>query len=120
MMATSFSMRRNGPHFWLRSRRPRRFCTLMLVLANICKEGALDIGLARGIANHVEGAAESAGADDGGARLSVEEQRKSTLAIADFPTRYNVEVLPTAPFLVIPEVVPNGESMCPSAGLRRR
>jgi len=31
-------------------------------------------------------------------------QRKSTLAIADYPTRYNVEVLPTAPFLVIPEV----------------
>lgn len=31
-------------------------------------------------------------------------QRKSTLAIADFPTRYNVEVLPTAPFLVIPKV----------------
>ena len=30
--------------------------------------------------------------------------RKSTLAIADFPTRYNVEVLPTAPFLVIPKV----------------
>ncbi len=31
-------------------------------------------------------------------------KRKSTLAIADFPTRYNVEVIPTAPFLVIPEV----------------
>ena len=31
-------------------------------------------------------------------------KRKSTLAIADFPTRYNVEVLPTALFLVIPEV----------------
>ena len=31
-------------------------------------------------------------------------KRKSTLAIADFPTRYNVEVLPTAPFLVIPDV----------------
>ena len=31
-------------------------------------------------------------------------KRKSTLAIADFPTRYNVEVLPTTPFLVIPEV----------------
>ena len=31
-------------------------------------------------------------------------KRKSTLAIADFPTRYNVEVLPSAPFLVIPEV----------------
>ena len=31
-------------------------------------------------------------------------KRKSTLAIADFPTRYNVEVLPTTPFLVIPKV----------------
>lgn len=31
-------------------------------------------------------------------------QRKSTLAIADKPTRFNVEVLPTSPFLVIPEV----------------
>ena len=31
-------------------------------------------------------------------------KRKSTLAIANFPTRYNVEVLPTAPFLVIPKV----------------
>ena len=31
-------------------------------------------------------------------------KRKSTLAIADFPTRYNVEVLPAAPFLVIPKV----------------
>jgi len=31
-------------------------------------------------------------------------KRKSTLAISDFPTRYNVEVIPAAPFLVIPEV----------------
>ena len=31
-------------------------------------------------------------------------KRKSTMAIADFPTRYNVEVVPTTPFLVIPEV----------------
>ena len=30
--------------------------------------------------------------------------RKSTLAIADSPRRYNVEVLPTGPFLVVPEV----------------
>ena len=34
----------------------------------------------------------------------LKSKRKSTLAIADFPTRYNVEVLPTTPFLVIPEV----------------
>ena len=31
-------------------------------------------------------------------------QRKSTLKIADQPTRFNVEVLPEAPYLVIPEV----------------
>ncbi|MYE91452.1 class I SAM-dependent DNA methyltransferase [Candidatus Poribacteria bacterium] len=31
-------------------------------------------------------------------------KRKSTLAIADYPTQYNVNVVPTAPFLVIPEV----------------
>lgn len=31
-------------------------------------------------------------------------QRTSTLAIADSPAKYNVEVIPTAPFLVIPEV----------------
>jgi hypothetical protein len=30
--------------------------------------------------------------------------RKSTLAIADYPTRYNVEVIPKKPFLVIPKV----------------
>ena len=31
-------------------------------------------------------------------------KRKSTLAIANFPTQYNVNVIPTAPFLVVPEV----------------
>ncbi len=31
-------------------------------------------------------------------------KRKSTLAIADYPTRYNVNVLPSAPFLVVPKV----------------
>ena len=30
-------------------------------------------------------------------------KRKGTLAIAHYPTRYNVEVIPTSPFLVIPE-----------------
>ncbi|MCY3554961.1 MAG: class I SAM-dependent DNA methyltransferase [Gemmatimonadetes bacterium] len=33
-----------------------------------------------------------------------ESKRKSTLAIAGFPTRYNLEVIPTSPFLVIPRV----------------
>ena len=31
-------------------------------------------------------------------------KRKSTLAIADYPAQYNVNVIPTAPFLVVPEV----------------
>ena len=31
-------------------------------------------------------------------------KRKQTLVLADYPTRYNVNVIPTAPFLVIPEV----------------
>ena len=30
-------------------------------------------------------------------------RRKQTLAIADFPMRYNVEVIPDAPFLVLPK-----------------
>ncbi len=33
-----------------------------------------------------------------------QSKRKSTLAIADYPARYNVEVIPTEPFLVVPEV----------------
>ncbi|MCY4173794.1 MAG: N-6 DNA methylase [Cyanobacteria bacterium MAG CAR3_bin_5] len=32
-----------------------------------------------------------------------QSKRKSTLKIADYPTQYNVEVIPTAPFLVVPE-----------------
>ena len=31
-------------------------------------------------------------------------KRKSTLAIADYPTQYNVNVVPDTPFLVVPEV----------------
>ena len=31
-------------------------------------------------------------------------KRKSTLKIADYPAQYNVEVIPTTPFLVIPKV----------------
>ena len=37
-------------------------------------------------------------------RLRAKSIRKSTVAIADYPTKYNVEVIPDAPFLVIPEV----------------
>ena len=37
-------------------------------------------------------------------RYRSESKRKSTVAIAEYPARYNVEVLPTASFLVIPKV----------------
>ena len=37
-------------------------------------------------------------------RSRAKSKRKSTLAIADYPTRYNVEVIPTAPFLAVPKV----------------
>ena len=37
-------------------------------------------------------------------RYRMKSKRKSTLAIADYPTRYSVEVIPNAPFLVIPQV----------------
>lgn len=33
-----------------------------------------------------------------------QSKRKSTLAIADYPTQYNVNVVPDTPFLVVPEV----------------
>ncbi len=33
-----------------------------------------------------------------------QSKRKSTLALADLPARYNVEVVPAAPFLVVPRV----------------
>ena len=36
-------------------------------------------------------------------RLRAKSKRKRTLAIVDYPTRYNVDVIPAAPFLVIPE-----------------
>ena len=37
-------------------------------------------------------------------RYRLKSKRKGTLAIANYPTRYNVEVIPNAPYLVIPEV----------------
>ena len=36
--------------------------------------------------------------------LRGQSKRKSTLAIADYPARYGGEVIPTTPFLVVPEV----------------
>ena len=37
-------------------------------------------------------------------RFRCKSKRKSTLAIADYPTQYNVEVIPKSPFLVVPKV----------------
>ena len=34
----------------------------------------------------------------------MKSKRKSTLAIAEFPTQFNIEVIPTTPFLLIPRV----------------
>ncbi len=44
-------------------------------------------------------------------------KRKSTLKIADYPAQYNVEVIPTTPFLVIPEVSSERRDYVPIAWL---
>ena len=44
-------------------------------------------------------------------------KRKSTLAIADYPTQYNVNVIPTASFLVVPEVSSERRDYIPIAWL---
>jgi hypothetical protein len=36
--------------------------------------------------------------------IRLESHRKSTLKIADYPTRFNVETIPAVPFLAVPEV----------------
>lgn len=45
-------------------------------------------------------------------------KRKQTLAIAPFPERYNVEVIPNAPFLVIPESSSERREYIPLAWLK--
>lgn len=42
-------------------------------------------------------------------------KRASTLALAEYPERYNVEVIPTEPFLVIPEVTSERRKYIPIA-----
>ena len=44
-------------------------------------------------------------------------RRRSTLAIADYPTQYNVNVVPDTPFLVIPEVSSERRDYIPIAWL---
>ena len=44
-------------------------------------------------------------------------KRKQTLMLADYPTRYNVNVVPTSPFLVIPEVSSERREYVPIAWL---
>ncbi len=50
-------------------------------------------------------------------RYRSQSRRKSTLAIADYPTRYNVEVLPTTPFLVVPKVSSERREYVPTGWL---
>ena len=45
---------------------------------------------------------------------------RPTVKLAETPTLYHVNVLPAAPFLVVPKVSPSGGSTCPSAGWNRR
>ena len=47
----------------------------------------------------------------------LKSKRKSTLAIADLPTKYNVEVIPDVPFLVLPEVSSERREYMPIAWL---
>jgi len=47
----------------------------------------------------------------------LQSNRKSTLAIADTPERYNVEVIPDGPFLVIPKVSSERRYYVPSGRL---
>ncbi len=42
-----------------------------------------------------------------------ESKRKSTLAIADYPQKYNLEVIPSEPFLVVPKVSSERRSWIP-------
>ena len=44
-------------------------------------------------------------------------KRKSTLVLADYPAQYNVNVIPTAPFLVVPEVSSERRDYIPIAWL---
>ena len=44
-------------------------------------------------------------------------KRKSTLAIADYPTQYNVNVIPSTPFLVVPEVSSERREYIPTGWL---
>lgn len=48
----------------------------------------------------------------------LKSKRKSTLAIADYPERYNVEMIPTNPFLCIPEVSSERRAYVPIGWLR--
>src|SRR3546814_18005702 len=45
-------------------------------------------------------------------------KRKSTLAIAPYPEKYNVEVIPDSPFLVVPEVSSERREYIPLAWLK--
>ena len=50
-------------------------------------------------------------------KFRAKSKRESTLKIADYPARYNVEVIPKTPFLVIPEVSSERRDYVPIAWL---
>ena len=50
-------------------------------------------------------------------KFRAQSKRKSTLAIADYPTRYNVEVIPTASFMVVPKVSSERREYVPTGWL---
>ena len=50
-------------------------------------------------------------------KYRLKSKRKSTLAIAEYPEKYNVELIPTSPFLVIPEVSSERREYIPIAWL---
>jgi len=46
----------------------------------------------------------------------LKSKRKSTLEIADYPTKFNVETIPFVPFLVVPEVSSEQRDYVPTVG----
>ena len=50
-------------------------------------------------------------------KMRAESRKRATRILADFPTKYEVEVIPTAPFLVVPEVSSERRDYIPIAWL---
>ena len=96
---------------------PSRICGPLWEAASFCRWRALDIALGRCAASSIENAAESPRAHCRCPHLSVGKQSKPTQALAKTPTLYHVNVIPTAPFLVVPEVSSERRDYIPIAWL---